>query len=296
MFKKLIILLPVLILLSCSEDENLPDAYGNFEANEIIVSSEGTGKIVNFQIIEGEDISQNQEIGLIDTTDLYLKKLEIDAAIASINAKTRNVQADIDVLEEQLSNLIRERDRFNNMKEDGAATDKQLDDINGQIDVVKKQINATKSNLNTANRGLLAEIPTLKAKKAQIENALMKCKLISPVNGTILTKYAEENEFTAMGKPLYKIADLSKLELRVYLQETQLARVKLGDEVKVSIDDDNGSKDYSGKIITISDKAEFTPKIIQTKEERKNLVYAAKVLVENDGSLKIGMPGEIYFK
>lgn len=296
MLRKLFFFLPVLVFFSCNENENMPDAYGNFEADEIIVSSEGNGKIVEFDIDEGDELIENQFTGLIDTTDLHLKRIELNARIRSINAKTRNVKADIDVLEEQLANLKREKDRFEKMKQEGAATEKQLDDIKGQIDVLKKQIEATRSNISTANRGLLAEIPVMDAKLKQIENNLQKHRIKSPVNGIILTKYAEESEFTAMGKPLFKIADMDQLELRIYIAETQLAQVKTGDEVTVAVDYGDGIKEYPGKLIWISDKAEFTPKIIQTKEERKNLVYAAKVIVKNDGSLKIGMPAEVYFK
>jgi HlyD family secretion protein len=295
MIQKMIFILTLLILSACNNEKLTPDAYGNFEANEIIVSSEGNGKIIKFDINEGDKLVNEQIIGFIDTTDLHLKRIELNAGIESINAKTRNVQADIEVLEEQLSNLKREEERILNLNEAGAATGKQLDDIRGQIEVIEKQIVAVRNNISTANKGLLAEIPVMKARLSQIDNSINKCFIKSPVNGIVLTKYAEESEFTAFGKPLFKIADVNELELRIYISETQLSQVRIGDKVKVAIDYGEGMKEYSGKLIWLSDKAEFTPKIIQTKEERKNLVYAAKVTVKNDGSLKIGMPAEVYF-
>lgn len=296
MLKKLILILPIIFLVACDNDKDMPDAYGNFEADEIFVSAEGNGKILKLDINEGIELDKNQEIGLIDTTDLHLMKKELYAKINSINAKTRNISVEIDVLEKQKANAERELKRFKTMKEDGAATQKQIDDLIGQIELIDKQIIATKSGLGTANQGLLAEIPALKVKIEQIEYQINKALIKNPIKGTVITTYAEENEFTATGKPLYKIADLENLELRIYISENQLSKVKIGDEIIVGYDNGDELNKTKGKLIWISEKAEFTPKIIQTKEERKNLVYAAKVLVKNDGSLKIGMPAEVYFK
>ena len=294
---KKLILISVLSLLffGCSNDENEPDAYGNFEADEIIISAEAKGRIMNLNINEGAKLTKGLKFGLIDTNELHLMKEELRARIESINAKTKNVLVELNVIDEKISNLEREHRRFEKMKEDGAATEKQLDDIKGRIDVLKKQKKSVKSNLSTANRGLLSEIKPVKAKLQQVEYSLERAVLKSPVNGTVLVTYAEEGEFIVPGKPVCKVADLSALELTAYMTETQLAQVKIGDSVKVKVDRGKGMQENTGVITWVSDKAEFTPKIIQTKEDRKNLVYAFQVLVENDGSLKIGMPAEVYF-
>ncbi len=282
-------------LYSCIGKGEKADAYGNFEAVEVIISSEANGKLLSFQLEEGDELEANQIIGYVDTIQLHLNKKHLQASILAIKSKTQNVHVQIAVLENQKKNLIREKNRIEKLLADSAATTKQYDDIIGQLDVVGKQIVATKSQLNTANRGLLGEVPPLEVKIEQIEDQIQKCIVINPKRGTVLTKYAYVNEVTSFGKPLFKIADLKNITLRAYVSGNQLSNFKIGQKVKVNIDQQDGMKELSGHVTWISSSAEFTPKVIQTKEERVNLVYAFKVLVKNDGELKIGMPGEIYF-
>lgn len=282
-------------LYSCMGNGEKADAYGNFEAVEVIISSEANGKLLSFQLEEGEGLKANQIVGYVDTLQLHLNKKQLQASIMAIKSKTQNVQVQIDVLENQKKNLIREKKRVESLLADSAATTKQYDDIIGQLDVVDKQIVATKSQLNTVNRGLLGEISPLEVKIEQMEDQIQKSVIVNPNGGTVLTKFAYENEITGYGKPLYKIADLTNITLRGYVSGNQLAELKIGQNVKVNIDQKNGMRELPGQVTWISSNAEFTPKVIQTKEERVNLVYAFKVLVKNDGELKIGMPGEIYF-
>lgn len=282
--------------MSCGKNEKQPDGYGNFEATEIIVSAEGTGKLIELKLEEGDTFSKNQIIGYIDTIQLQLQKEQVEASIFAVTAKVRDVQVEVNVLNERKNALMRDKNRFQKLFADSAATLKQLDDINSQIDILDKQIDATRKGLTTTNSGILAEIKPLQIKLKQIEDQLEKCKIKSPINGTVLNKYAEEGEFTVMGKPLFKIAGLDSLILKAYISESQLSEIKIGQNVKILIDSKNkNTKSISGRIINIASQAEFTPKIVQTKEERVNLVYAVKIIVPNDGSIKIGMPGEVYF-
>lgn len=290
------ILFLAIILMSCGKNEKQPDGYGNFEATEIIVSAEGTGKLIELKLEEGDTFSKNQIIGYIDTIQLQLQKEQVEASIFAVTAKVRDVQVEVNVLNERKNALMRDKNRFQKLFADSAATLKQLDDINSQIDILDKQIDATRKGLTTTNSGILAEIKPLQIKLKQIEDQLEKCKIKSPINGTVLNKYAEEGEFTVMGKPLFKIAGLDSLILKAYISESQLSEIKIGQNVKILIDSKNkNTKSISGRIINIASQAEFTPKIVQTKEERVNLVYAVKIIVPNDGSIKIGMPGEVYF-
>ncbi len=280
----------------CNQDSDKADAYGNFEAEEVIISAEATGKLLSFRLEEGDRLKAWQVIGYVDSTQLYLNKKQLGANIEAIKSKTQNVSVQVDVLEKQKANLLREKNRVEKLLADSAATSKQYDDLSGQLDVVKKQIAATKSQLTTANRGLLSEIEPLEVKIEQLEDQIQKCVIINPVAGTVLSKLAYENEITAFGKPLYKIANMEYITLRAYVSGKQLADLKIGQEVIVKIDQNDGEKEHSGTVTWISSSAEFTPKVIQTKEERVNLVYAFKVRVKNDGTLKIGMPGEVEFK
>jgi len=283
------------LLYGCKGNGTEADAYGNFEAVEVIISSEANGKLMAFQLEEGDRLSANQVIGYIDTTQLYLTKKQLEASVEAIKSKTQNVEVQIDVLEKQKDNILREKKRVENLLADSAATSKQYDDIVGQLTVVEQQIAATKSQLNTGNRGILSEVAPLEIKIEQIEDQISKSVIRNPNSGTVLTKFAYENEITAFGKPLYKIADLDNITIRAYVAGNQLSELKIGQEVKIKIDQQDGLRELPGQVTWISSTAEFTPKVIQTKEERVNLVYAFKVLVKNDGSLKIGMPGEVYF-
>lgn len=299
------------LLVSCTNKGSDFDATGTFETDEVIVSSELGGKILSFSIEEGNTIGKDSIIGLIDATNVSLQKEQAEATIESLGDKTANVGPQVKLLQDQLAvqqsqlnNLLHERQRIENLIKADAATGKQLDDINAQVDVVKKQmsvtqqqINVQQSNVATQNRSILSEGKPLSKRVAQLDDQLKKASIVNPVDGTVITKYAQAGEITAPGKALYKIADLSVLTLRAYINGVQLSQVKLGQTVKVLIDDGKDSyKELPGTITWISDKAEFTPKTIQTKEERANLVYAMKIKVKNDGYLKIGMYGEVKFQ
>jgi len=276
--------------ISCNDNNNKADGYGNFEATETVVSAESNGKLLLFSIEEGQTIQKGTAIGVIDTIQLFLKKEQLIASKNSISSKSRNVLSQINVLEAQLKTAEISKNRIENLLKSNAGTQKQLDDINGQINVINQQIQSVK----TQNAPILNEIKSINAQVKQLEDQLQKSVITNPVNGTVLVKYAEPYEITSFGKPLYKIADLSTMELRVYVSETQLASIKIGQNVTVKIDADETMKNYDGIVTWIASEAEFTPKIIQTKEERVNLVYAVKVTVKNDGSLKIGMPAEMW--
>lgn len=291
------IIIPLLaisvFIASCTKKDNRSDAYGNFEAVETIVSAEASGKILQFNVEEGQKLEQDAIVGYIDTVQLHLKKLQIAEQKKTVGTKFKSINTQVAVLEEQKRVNLREKARIERLIKDEAATGKQLDDINGVIDVINRQIASVKSQDETTRQ----EMKGYDAQADQIIDQISKSNIVNPVSGTVVLKLAETSEVVTFGKPLYKIADLSEMELRVYISGAQLPEIKLGQKVKVLID--NGATDFrslEGVISWISDKAEFTPKIIQTKEERVNLVYAVKVKVKNDGSLKIGMPGEIIFK
>jgi len=277
------------ILFSCSNGEKA-DGYGNFEATEITISSEANGKLEFLNLEEGQILEKGAVVALVDTLQLYLNKQQLLATKATVASKSGGVWSQVSVLNQQLQTAKTEQQRIQNMFNEKAATQRQLDQANNQVDVLKKQI----QNVETQNAPIVNEVKSIDAKVAQIEEQIAKSKIKNPIKGTVLTKYAEPGEIVSFGKPLYKIADLKEMTLRVYVSETQLPNIKIGQEVSVKIDSGEDLKDYKGAISWISASAEFTPKIIQTKEERVNLVYAVKVIVKNDGSLKIGMPAEMW--
>jgi len=279
-------------LFSCGNDTEKADGYGNFEATEITISAENNGKLMQFDVNEGDVLKNEQFIGYIDTIPLALKREQLKVSKAVIGSKSKGVLSQINVLNAKLKTANTNKLRAENLIKDNAGTQKQLDDVTGEIDVIKHQIRS----VEIQNAPVVNELKAIDVQVKQIEDQIQKSKIINPVNGTVLTKYAEPNEITAFGKPLYKIADLNTMQLRVYISETQLANIKIGQEVSVKIDDADAMKSYKGSISWIASEAEFTPKIIQTKEERVALVYAVKVDVKNDGSLKIGMPAEIWLK
>ena len=282
---------------SCNDNKVSFDASGSFEAEETIISSEATGTIKHFDIEEGQKLEAGQIIGYIDSLQLYLKKKQLEAQISAIYGKKPNIPVQLSALQEQLRTYEKEQIRLTNLVKGEAATPKQLDDINSQIEVLKKQIEAQKSTLNISSEGLSKDIVPLQVQIDQLKDQLAKCKIINPVNGTVLAKYAETNEMTSIGKPLFKISDLSNIILRTYITSNQLTQVKLNQKVKVLTDDGKGDyKETVGRIMWINDKAEFTPKTIQTKDERANMVYAVKIKVQNDGSYHLGMYGEIKFQ
>ena len=290
--KKIAILLTAIIFISCNKNNEKADAYGNFEATEITVSSESNGKIEFLNVEEGEQLKKGSLVGLIDTLQLHYNREQLKASIETVQSKSTSVLSQINVLNEQLKTAKIEQTRIQNMYAENAATKRQIDEIDGKVKVIEKQI----SSVQTQNAPILNEIKSIKVQIEKLDDQIKKSKISNPVDGTVLTKYAEPSEITAFGKPLYKIANLNEMELRVYVTETQLAQIKIGQKVTVAIDADNDTKKYEGNITWISAQAEFTPKVIQTKEERANLVYAVKVAVKNEGSLKIGMPAEVWLK
>jgi HlyD family secretion protein len=292
--KKTILLLSALSLWACQPEDNASDAYGNFEAREILVSSESAGKILRLDVEEGRTLKAGEVVGVIDTTALHLRKLQLLASIRTVQGKTQDVQPQINVLEEQRRNLLRERDRLKALVQEHAATQKQLDDMEGQLLVVERQITSARAQNRNLNTGILGETDPLRVQIEQIEDQIARCYIVNPINGTVLLQLAEAHEVTAPGKPLYKIADMEQMTLRVYVSGDQLPNVKVGEPVTVLVDaDEKSNRTLSGTVSWVSPKAEFTPRIVQTKEQRVNLVYAVKVLVKNDGTLKIGMPGEL---
>lgn len=287
-----LILFSLLILGACKNREKQSDAYGNFEAVETIVSSESAGKLLSMEAKQGDLLEAGNLIARIDTVELNLRKLQTISQLTASETKKQNVSAQINVLKEQKKNALTTQQRIVKMFADKAATQQQLDDINGQINVIDKQITAT----NTQFQLIGSEMDVIKRQLDLIGEQVTKCRINSPIAGTVLETYLEAGELATPGKPVLKMADLSNLELKVYVSGAQLSNVKLGNEVKILIDSGNKEmQTLSGKITWISSESEFTPKIIQTKEERVKLMYAVKILVPNDGTLKIGMPGEVVF-
>lgn len=279
------------ILIGCTNNNGKADGYGNFESTETTISSESNGKLLYFTVEEGDQLKQNQVVGLVDTLQLSLKKEQLLASKQIIKSKSKGVLSQIGVLKEQLATAKISQNRIENLVKSNAGTQKQLDDINGKVAVLNQQI----KSIEIQNVSVLSELKSVNAQLNQLEDQIQKSIIKNPINGTVLVKYTEPSEITSFGKPLYKIANLNTMQLRVYLSETQLPNIKIGQKVTVKIDTENGMKNYDGTISWIASEAEFTPKIIQTKEERVNLVYAVKVDVKNDGSLKIGMPAEMWF-
>ena len=290
--KNIALLVLAMFIISCNKNNEKADAYGNFETTEITVSSESNGKIEFLNLEEGDVVEKGKTVGLIDTLQLYYTKMQLIASQKTVSSKSGNVLSQKQVLQEQLKTAKIEQTRIKNMFSENAATKRQVDEINGKVNVIEEQI----KGVGTQNAPIKNEANSFSVQIEKINDQIKKCNLVNPIKGTVLTKYAEPNEVTTFGKPLYKIANLEEMNLRVYISETQLSSIKIGQQVKVKIDDFEQTKEYIGNIIWISSQAEFTPKIIQTKEERANLVYAVKIRVKNDGSLKIGMPAEIWIK
>lgn len=277
-------------LFSCTHEDERADGYGNFEAKEVIISAENKGRLLSYTIKEGQNLQKGELVGIIDTVALSLQKEQLLISKDITRQKSKGILSQIDVLKAQLKTAKSEEIRISNLFKEQAATQQQVDKIVGQVDVIENQI----INIELNNAPVISEIKRIDNQIDQLNEQLRKCRITNPISGTVLTNFAEENEITAFGKPLYAIANIDIMELRVYVSETQLSDIKINKNVKVKIDALEGSKEYEGTISWVASEAEFTPKIIQTKEERINLVYAVKVLVENDGSLKIGMPGEIW--
>ena len=293
MKKRLFIFIFPILLIACTGNENDSDAYGNFEAKEIIVSAEAQGKLIKFEIEEGKSLKKGKLVGVIDTIPLSIQKEQMLAQKQAIASKLAGIKAQIAVQNEQSTVLKNEKDRIETLYNDNAATKQQFDDINGKYTILDKQIAATKTQISSVAR----EMEVVDKQVKLIDEQISRTKIINPIDGTVLEKYLEENEIAVKGKAIYKIARLDEIDLRVYISGAQLPNIKIGQKVKVYTDkDQDTNQEYEGEIFWISDQAEFTPKIIQTKEERVNMVYAVKVRVKNDGKLKIGMPGEVKFQ
>lgn len=286
----------IICLSSCTKKQQF-DASGTFETEETIISAEATGRIKEFNIEEGQTLKAGQYIGFIDTAQLYFNKRNLQAQIQAGLSKRPDIAAQVAALQVQLQNAQHEQTRISNLVKADAATQKQLDDQTFMVAQIQKEIDAQLSTLDISTTSINKEAVPLQALIQQMNDQLAKCYLINPINGTVLAKYARLDEEASPGKPLYKIADVSSLLLRAYVTNDQFAQIKLGQKVKVFIDmTDTQYKEYEGEVTWISDKAEFTPKTIETKDERANLVWATKITVKNDGYLKIGMYADVKFK
>lgn len=284
------------IAVSCASEKYKYDASGTFESEEIIVSAESNGKITFLNINEGDRLKTDTIYGMIDTVQLALKEQQLQASMKALKGRIQDIGRQLDPLKEQLSKQTQERDRIARLLEGNAANRKQLDDITSAIAVLRKQIIAQQTAISNANTSISGEIEALKTQMLQIEDMIEKAKIKSPVDGTVLSKYSHKGELAAAGKPLFKVADTDNMFLHAYITSAQLTQIKIGQEVKVYCDfGEKEQREYKGVITWISDKAEFTPKTIQTKDERANLVYGIKIMIENDGYAKIGMYGDVKF-
>lgn len=283
----------LLILAGCSRSESF-DATGTFEATEVTVSAEASGRILAFNVNEGDRIEQGQTVGTIDTVQLYLQKMQLERQIASVRSNRPDISKQVTALQEQIAQQETERTRVKRLLDDGAATTKQLDDIDASLKILNGQLEATLSTLRNNTASIDENSSSIELQIAQVEDRLAKCRIVSPVTGTVLAKYAETGELASTGRPLMKVADLDHIYLRAYFTSEQLAALQLGQEVTVTADFGADEQyEYPGRIVWIASESEFTPKNIQTRNTRANLVYAVKIAVENDGRLKIGLYGEV---
>ena len=290
-------LLAAVLFLSCSGTGDIPDATGTFEATEVIVSAETTGKLIKLDVEEGQQLKEGEIVGCIDTTQLHLRRVQLEYAVSAVLARRPDSQAQLAAITTQLETARYEKQRIENLLKADAATPKQLDDVTAQISLLEKQYAATQSNLLVTNRSLQSETLPLRAQLDQTADLIRKSVVINPKEGTVLTQFTLENEVVSAGKPIYKLADLNELRLRAYITNSQLSQIKLGQKVTVKVDSgDDNYRTYTGTVSWIAAQAEFTPKTIQTKDERANLVYPIKVAVTNDGFIKAGMYGEIAFE
>ncbi len=289
----------ILILIgfiSCKKADNQYDAAGSFEATEITVSSEVSGKIIRFDVEEGQVLQAHQIVGAIDSVQLYLREQQLLATLQSVQARRPDVKKQIAALKEQIVSAKVEQRRIINLLKANAANQKQKDDIDAQIAILEKQLDAQENTLQNTNQGISEDSKSIRLQVEQIQDQLNKCKIESPITGTVLDKYVEPTELAAPGKALFKIADTDHLILRAYVTSDQLSKIKIGQQVKVSADFGSRQyRQYAGTIAWVSSQSEFTPKTIETRDERANLVYAIKINVKNDGYLKIGMYGNVKF-
>ena len=291
------LLLFFILLFSCKSKDNNYDASGYFEAVETIVSAQANGQILSLNVDEGQELAAGQQVGQIDSTQIYLTLQQVQSQRGAVLSRKPDIGSQTAVLKEQITTAKRELARVERLAAGNAATQKQMDDARSAVAVLQKQLDAQQTSLSNASSSVSKEGSPLEVQMSLLKDQLNKTHIINPVNGTVLVKYVEQNEMASMGKPLYKIADLSEIILRAYITNTQLANLKLGQKVTVLVDKGKDKNaEYQGNIEWISSKAEFTPKMIQTRKERVNLVYAVKVNFKNNGSAKIGMPGDVIFK
>lgn len=285
-----------MLCTACSNNDTEYDASGVFETTEVIVSAKGTGELISFHVDEGQIVNMGQELGCIDTLQLYLKKKQLLSTISATESKCLSESRQVASIQQQISNLQRERKRFTELVRENAANQKQVDDIDYQIMVLQRQLAATSEQIGSNNSSLTGQKGSIAAQIAQIEDQMHNSIITSPIQGTILTKYMEQGEFAAHGKPLFKVGNIQDMKLRAYITADQLTTLKIGQKVKVYADQGKADrKEYPGTVTWISSKAEFTPKTIQTRDERANLVYAVKIAVKNDGLIKEGMYGDVKF-
>lgn len=290
------LLLFVLIGVSCKDKSVEYDATGTFEATDIIVSAEASGKLINFKVEEGKKLDVHEEAGLVDTIQLHLKKLQLQANMKSVDSQRPDIRKQIAATRQRIAKAEQEKNRVESLLKQNAANQKQLDDWNSEIAVLNKQLEAQLSSLRNNTASLNEQSSSVAIQVAQVQDLLDKCHIYSPIQGTVLAKYAEQGEVVSTGKPLFKIADTENMFLRAYITSEQLSEVKLGQQVKLYADFGNDNrKEYVGTVSWISDQAEFTPKTILTDNERANQVYAVKIAFRNDGTAKIGMYGEVKF-
>lgn len=290
------VLLIALFITSCQRDGKQYDASGTFETTEVIVSAEAAGKLITFDVQESDLVEKGQIVGVIDTVQLYLSKLQLKTNVKAVKSQKTDVKTQIAVLEEQWVTAKNEKKRIENLLKSNAANTKQLDDINAQIALIERQIAAQRSSIERGNVSINEQSSALEIQIAQLDDQLKKCYITSPISGTVLVKYAEVGEMGAPGKALFKVANTEEMILRAYVSASQFTQLKLGQEVTIFADfGEKETREYKGNITWISEKAEFTPKTVQTRDERSNLVYAVKIAVKNDGYLKIGMYGGVEF-
>ena len=284
----------VLFTTACGHKKGNYDAAGTFEAVETLVSAQATGQIEAFNLIEGQLLTANTEVGHIDTIQLHLKKKQLMASMKAVDSRSYNVSLQIASIKQQISKQQTELARFQNLLKSNAATQKQVDDIQASIDLLQRQLAAQTETLQNSNNSISSEIKSLAIQVEQVEDLIRKSIISSPIDGTVLAKYAEKGEIAVQGRALFKVADINSLYLRAYFTADQLDKLQLNQTLNVFTDfGKKEMREYAGTIIWISDKAEFTPRTILTKNERANLVYAVKIAVKNDGYLKIGMYGEV---
>ena len=283
----------MLLAFACGRDEDF-DAMGPFEATEVTVSAEAAGRILDFSIEEGDTLSTYAQVGVIDTVQLYLQKLQLERQRASLKANRPDIAKQVASLQEQIDKQRTERRRVENLLKDNAATTKQLDDIDAQLNLLNRQLEARLSTLWNDAASIDENVSSIDVQIAQVEDKLLKCRIVSPIGGTVLAKYAETGELASVGRPLFKIADMNRIYLRAYFTSDQLADLQIGRNMTITADFGGDKQyDYPGRIVWIASESEFTPKTVQTRDTRANLVYAVKIAVENDGRLKLGMYGEV---